>query len=358
MRNAAAAAALLLLFGKNHVEFNPPGTLTQGGITSLAYLKTNNDDGFVVCGTKEGSVQVLSLDDEDSGDCFVCYELNNITKKGTRSAILSMTVDEDSRTLICGGSDRFVTIWQLETVTTDNTRSRLILQQQRLGPHTGWVRDVLFVAEPDVLYSIGCNCIESWYKAPSNYQSNQQQQQQQWKQGKRWIVNSDPALGCTLSSDLLCLAITNGCLLAGGVDGRVHKFGTQGQSAIAAHDGRINALEATHGGVVSVSHDGWVHKWSLQQENNEHMNLKRVQSFQSNERNTAIVSLQINDNEECFVVGTSRGTILLLSDSLDLLAKYQLPQCSAITSLLHVPHRQMVLVAHSQGLAALKYVTA
>ena len=83
-------------------------------------------------------------------------------------------------------------------------------------------------------------------------------------------------MGCTLSSDLLCLATyADECsnskeeknyLFAGGVDGRVHRWCISYDKFISAgvfsaHDGRVNDLAVCQsmGVLVSVGSDAYVH---------------------------------------------------------------------------------------------------
>jgi WD40 repeat protein len=340
MTLAAVVAALYLVI--HNVQLHLPGTPTQGeGITSLAQLKTDQEWLFL-CGMKQGSLWTFSFKDDG------VQQQNKVHVTNGRYPIFSMAVDENDGTVFCGGSDRFVTVLPYAATQHNHINHSIATVQQRLGPHTGWVQDVL-LASPDLLYSIGCNCIESWQK----------QSDRKWKQGTRFVIESDVAMGCTLSSDLLCLACRKDTLYAGGVDGRIHAFRKEEISAMAAHKGRVNAIMTTTirgiDSVLTASHDGWVYQWKMQTD--DQTRLERVQAFQSNERNTAILQIRLdkNDTEGCFVVGTSRGTILLLSDSLDLLQTFCLPEPVAITVFLHVPDAKMVLVAHSLGLGAFHY---
>ncbi|GAX17577.1 hypothetical protein FisN_18Lh228 [Fistulifera solaris] len=341
----AAVLAALYLVIHNNVQLYLPGSPTQGeGVTSLAHLIVD-DESLLLCGTKKGSLRAFSRTENG------VQQHTEVNVTNGRYPILSMAIDETDRTIFCGGSDRFVTILPYAVTHPHDTSHHYssIADKQRLGPHTGWVKDVL-LAPSNILYSIGCNCIESWQK----------QSDQKWKQGKRWVVDSDVVMGCTLSSDLLCLACQNDTLYAGGVDGRIHVFRNEEYSAMAAHNGRVNAVITTTirgiDYIMSASHDGWVYQWKTHPV--DHTRLECVQTFQSQERNTAIVSIRHdrnNDAEGLFVVGTSRGTILLLSDSLELLQTFCLPEPVTIMAFLHVPDDKMVLVAHSLGLGAFHY---
>ena len=184
--------------------------------------------------------------------------------------------DIDHIMILCGGGDRYLTIWQLPssqsqsqqqqqttTATTMNNNrphpnqnrnenvsiSIDVNVQQQLGPHTGWVKDVIYDNTHHLIYSIGCNCIEIWSYSNSIKQGMKERKEMEGRKDKmEWIhqqkltVDSCTQQGCTLSSDLLCLSLVlvhyhdnhdndhdthdtflvPELLLAGGVDGRIH----------------------------------------------------------------------------------------------------------------------------------------
>eukprot|EP00551_Chaetoceros_affinis_P007780 CAMPEP_0203670362 /NCGR_PEP_ID=MMETSP0090-20130426/6452_1 /ASSEMBLY_ACC=CAM_ASM_001088 /TAXON_ID=426623 /ORGANISM="Chaetoceros affinis, Strain CCMP159" /LENGTH=262 /DNA_ID=CAMNT_0050535195 /DNA_START=169 /DNA_END=954 /DNA_ORIENTATION=+ len=106
----------------------------------------------------------------------------------------------NNQIILCGGGDRFVTIWEEvdeELVEMNNGGKQSCCEKKtknyhndfendeqqynrnnpqcsstsnkknwsinsRLGPHTGWVKDVIYDHTNDLIYSIGCNCIEIW----------------------------------------------------------------------------------------------------------------------------------------------------------------------------------------------------
>ena len=90
-------------------------------------------------------------------------------------------------------------------------------------------------------------------------------------------IDSSVKLGCTLSSDLLCLATADeeskskekNYIFAGGVDGRIHRWSIHSSSndkflsagSFSAHDGRVNDLAVCQsmGILVSIGSDGYVH---------------------------------------------------------------------------------------------------
>jgi hypothetical protein len=161
--------------------------------------------------------------------------------------------------MFSGGADRFVTV--LEKEKMDDSDKWTIVQ--RLGPHTGWVKDIVycttkFPSDSVLLFSIGCNCIEVWKMEETSQRS-------MFCHWKKLTIESSVAMGCTLSSDLLCLGIYKGeYLFAAGVDGRVHLWkiceSLQKADVLAAHDGRVNAMFVCEllGVLITVGNDGKV----------------------------------------------------------------------------------------------------
>jgi len=130
-----------------------------------------------------------------------------------------------------------VTVWNVNTMTLEHI----------LGPHTGWVQDVLL--HESTLYSIGCNCIEVW---------------KDWK--KAHTIRIDSSLdACTLSSDLLCMTRWNQTLFAGGVDGRIHAWDDikKPSMPILAHEGRVKDMVIIQDVLVSAGQDGYIREWEI-----------------------------------------------------------------------------------------------
>jgi hypothetical protein len=176
--------------------------------------------------------------------------------------------------LLTGGGDRYVTVWELKG---ESALGGIEIRQQ-LGPHTGWVKDLVSLPyksnkncnEDSTLFSIGCNCIEVWVYTKENY-----------KHMCKLQIESSVEMGSTLSSDLLCLATyhcddtSNSYLLAGGVDGRLHRLKLElpnsidnmrkvsrfiNAGVVGAHNGRLNKILVCNnfGALVSVGADGVV----------------------------------------------------------------------------------------------------
>mmetsp|Transcript_6715 Transcript_6715/g.13720 ORF Transcript_6715/g.13720 Transcript_6715/m.13720 type:complete len:531 (+) Transcript_6715:112-1704(+) len=227
------------------------------------------------------------------------------------------TVRSDCKQLILtGGADRFISVWEEESPCTKDesaTSSRWKIKE-RLGPHTGWVKDIASIQlqhhndENDsgrhvFLFSIGCNCIEVWKPRDEkeNHDSGDDRAGSYYRHYHKLQVDSSVEMGCTLSSDLLCLAIHRYCcsendsvdsmigdastsnmmeplsqceLMAGGVDGRIHRWRIRGTSfvdseATSAHEGRVNGIVICHKlkALVSIGNDGLLVCWKIN--NNE-----------------------------------------------------------------------------------------
>jgi hypothetical protein len=150
--------------------------------------------------------------------------------------------------LFSGGGDRYVTVWRKQQQTSSSppqgrNEDLWTTASQKLGPHTGWVKDVYYDGVNEILHSIGCNCIESWKKMPTEKENDEPILFSHWKKS---TIESSPTAGSTLSSDLLCLCGTTSIrqgtnnenlgrskmmddlLLAGGVDGRIHVWNSKG----------------------------------------------------------------------------------------------------------------------------------
>jgi len=201
--------------------------------------------------------------------------------------------------IVCGGHDRIATVWEQKHKEEDDDIDNVVDHYDQdgdweivseLGPHTGWVKDIILRKILDAksnkesttttttttrMYTIGCNCIETWERkvnSNNNYYKDDDKQASSssssfsspWTHIKKHMVDSSPELGCTLSSDLLCLASSHSSersppsnknelfhLFAGGVDGRIHLWSSsstknnhdlQYQFDMATHEGRVNDL--------------------------------------------------------------------------------------------------------------------
>ena len=240
----------------------------RGKILRMAIRSNKNERGdfsIDVCDVSNSHENTIQLKP------YPVYSMITIPK--WRPMIHSNEVISYDHDLLAGGGDRYVTVWE----TTDNSlgHEKILKVKQQLGPHTGWVRCMASSSSQgdancngSAVFSIGCNCIEVWFYNSYEY-----------KHICKIKIDSSVEMGSTLSSDLLCLAAYHcddtsaSYLLAGGVDGRLHRwmlpktinnvkksneFSTAG--VIAAHNGRVNKILVckAFGAIVSVDANGYV----------------------------------------------------------------------------------------------------
>ncbi len=223
----------------------------------------------------------------------------------------SNTMTGCKQIIFTGGADRFISVWEEESAhaAEESTASSLWKIKERLGPHTGWVKAIASLQlhhhndDNDLeshffLFSIGCNCIEVWKsrREKENYDGGDDRVGSYLMHFDKLQVDSSVELGCTLSSDLLCLAIHQYCgnqndgvdifsgastsktmemslqceLVAGGVDGRIHRWRMKGTSfdeaeATSAHEGRVNGFVICRelNALVSIGNDGFLVCWKI-----------------------------------------------------------------------------------------------
>ncbi len=291
------------------------------GVTSILPDPSKVDDdhntiSFYV-GTKRGKLKKVTImksshalrdDDDDDDDIAIqdihCMEENHndsSQRSKTPYPIFSMMslptttttkgTSDDGRVILAGSGDRYFTIWEEQDAAESSWRI-----QEKLGPHTGWVKDLALSSScrneqikqegenEKFIFSIGCNCIEVW---KTNMLDDGARR---FGHVHKLIIESSVDMGMTLSSDILCLATTSSfhnCitdktkkkqqedtywLFAGGVDGRIHRWTICNNSFRDAevvyapgHDGRVNALLVCHKlqVAVSIGSDGCINCWML-----------------------------------------------------------------------------------------------
>lgn len=301
----------------------------------------DDDSLYFYVGTKRGKMKKVTItfvrhdyDDVDVQyeNCIIQSIENNDSHHDRGSSnktpypifsMMSLFINSSRRgdnrqVVLTGSGDRYITIWEEQEVDKKKQPLKHPHQQEhhdnhngggavslsssswrikeRLGPHTGWVKDLASShpipsyynkneQEDDrFIFSIGCNCIEVW---KTSNRGNQ------YSHVHKFMIESSVDMGTTLSSDILCLATSlpscyyynNNCtdhpyyyLLAGGVDGRIHRWtlsscsnnsfldAVEGAVCSRGHDGRVNDLLICHflGAVVSVGNDGCVNCWFLE----------------------------------------------------------------------------------------------
>ena len=336
------------------------------GVTSILAAPTSRSTeeatAFFV-GTKRGKVKQVTMTPSCLDEISVLVnDVQDANGKALKPyPIFSMmsvpkSSDAHSHHLLTGGGDRYVTVWETVDENSDSSvekenQTRWHVKTQ-LGPHTGWVKDLSYSYQPStkdgsMVFSIGCNCIEVWKIANSEYQHYCKLQ-----------IESSVEMGSTLSSDLLCLATysyscdggnrdgddntqnENSCspayLVAGGVDGRLHRWALHESFAHAgvssAHDGRVNGIVVCKdlNMLVSIGSDASVQcreigaipfeAWSVTSLNLEAEGIWRGGEGSGSDSDASSVSVKItslcvvleDSNRAIAAIGTACGKVLLV----------------------------------------------
>ncbi len=253
-----------------------------GGTTSLHWLSKNSS---LLIGTKKGGIVYHSIDDSTnilaekqpkSADGLGRWDEIESNEYKTKYPIYSMeamlpnsVIDPSSYidyvVLFCGSGDRWISVWKLGK-KNDVSDFEFV---QKLGPHTGWVKDLVYDDNNQILHSIGCNCIETW-----DCSSLVQTSDPVISHKRKRAIENSPTMGTTLSSDLLCLCLLppkgdESLLVTGGVDGRIHLWlsnpsaatnfdGNSPLHTISAHEGRVNKIvySSSTKTIFTVGNDG------------------------------------------------------------------------------------------------------
>ena len=312
---------------------------SRQGINSLVL-----EGSKIFAGTKRGDLLIL---EHPNGPIEVTTQ---ITKADTKTfPVYSLASSPEF--VFCGCGDRYISV-------LDNTEGeRRYSQGLRLGPHTGWVKDLYLDSRSGILFSIGCNCIEAWGLTAEGT----------WEHMKKRSIESSPTEGSTLSSDLLCLCSgdpSNDFFYAGGVDGRIHVWSTdiiidQPLLSVGAHTGRLNCLmyDCDSDLLFSAGHDGMLQcrRAGLQLD-------EPIATFELGEdaRVTAGALIKSSDSSLELILGCSNGVLALLrvafdKDGVSISERHRMSlsdDCS-VRSLLMIPTEigpPAVLVGHSKGL--------
>lgn len=344
----------------------------DSGVTSLLSW----DDQTMVVGTKNGTVHLVHGDGMHSSghlslarSKFPIYSLCCAKAKDPTNATTATT-----SFLFCGGGDRWVSVWQRTTDSRDSNYESFRFVQ-KLGPHTGWVKDVLYDTSNGLLHSIGCNCIETW--TWSRPRKAKEAFAMMTHLTKRSIEN-DPDVRATLSSDLLCLACipTGSYLVSGGVDGRIHLWssnpldGGDPLDVVIAHDERVNALiySSSLQLLFSASNDGRVKAFAISSNMLRHVTTINISDSVSTggttRRLTSVLFLDDKAKKSSgrLVLGSSQGDITILdvalapaSDSIILsvvdTTSFALQEPSVVYALAHNMTLLTLWVGHAKGLA-------
>jgi WD40 repeat protein len=322
--------------------------VSSHGVTSLL-----QHGSTIFAGTKRGDLLVLDLP-STGHDPFFEITVAQQTKVDFKTFPIYSLAYSSSGLLFCGCGDRYISV-----LSKGENQSAHKHGIQRLGQHTGWVKDLYLDSKSGNLFSIGCNCIEAW--APSKEGT--------WEHVNKRSITSSPTDGSTLSSDLLCLrgSPRNDFFYAGGVDGRIHVWSTdlnllEPIISVGAHSGRVNVLmvedesnllfSAGNDGIVQCRHGG------LQLLDDP------VTTFHVGEgtRITAGTLTKLSDSLLQLIVGCSTGLLLDLRveirvDGMISISEFNrvtlVDECS-IHSLLIISEKTTepgaLLIGHSRGL--------
>jgi len=351
------------------------------GSTSVHYF---SDDSSLVIGTKKGGIHYYCHNQEinnDSGDNFdsVTDYCNKIEpgENGmdgwselkardykTKYPIYSMAVvsqkgmnslpgGQNGFFLCCGSGDRWISVWKV--VNDDyngnprdenrSTQTPLFEFVQKLGPHTGWVKALVYDDKNRLLHSIGCNCIESWDCSRINgdhLQSDDDDPSLPISHIAKRTIENCPAMGTTLSSDLLCLCLItltvgsddelSRLLVSGGVDGRIHLWisdhtmkrkdcissfhGRTPLHTILAHNGRVNAIVYSSAikTIFTVGNDGVLSVFRVSLDKGFELISKLIIKDSLIERSSRLTTVSITkevgrESKCCLAVGTSNGEL-------------------------------------------------
>lgn len=305
-------------------------------ILSITNLDSNNTEFYV--GTKRGKIMRVVIPESRLHDSIEVNYISDRSSSDTNIAIkpypiysMAAVTKQQENTgydLLCGGGDRYITIWESKLASNRNLEVK-----QQLGPHTGWVKDLALLPyttnDNCAVFSIGCNCIEIWKYSEDRY-----------KHMCKIQIESSVDMGSTLSSDLLCLAMSSShfsdpYIFAGGVDGRLHRWKLPKSicdfkmssdciydGVISAHNGRLNRILICHnlGILVTIGADGVVVSKSMS-------NITSFQEWETSTMNMNEVLLQseIKLTSSCIVeddlsraiisVGSSCGKLFLVEMS-------------------------------------------
>jgi len=325
--------------------------LLPSGVTSII----SSTDGLLVTGTKTGRLFICQKIINGIGKDTAWEELDR-KQYSPKYPIYSLALGKD--TIFAGCGDRYVSVW---------TRQGMVFDFQRtLGPHTGWVKALAYCEDSNLLYSIGCNCIESWDVSDCLTTRHV---------SKRAIENS-PDMGSTLSSDLLSLCLVRGKgLLSGGVDGRIHLWSLNPLEkepiySGRIHDGRVNAMvyASEMGMIFSVGHDGRVMVSRLEDDGRGFILISHLQVDESMSRLTTICVTEVRTNACRLVVGTTEGILFYIDVTSDCdtvimkeNSRLSIPSSPMVYSLsLAYPsvlsdEASIILVGHAQGMATVQF---
>ena len=334
--------AATTVIGQSH--HHNDGDYCSAGVTSI--LSWN--DETIIVGPKKGTVYSINVLDKENPVSF----LSMTDSKFPVYSLCRIDVDKTKSYLCCGGGDRWISVWQEQqkiqidsdkkTNHEGKDRNPTFRFVQKLGPHTGWVKAIVWDEVLGYIHSIGCNCIETYCidtlsadETPAITHVT-----------KRSIENC-PGIGTTLSSDLLTLTLippicpqedkerdhgattdTSSFLVSGGVDGRLllwysePKYNPDPIHVFLGHDGRVNAVDYSTSLkiLISVGNDCAIQAYTISPSVQlEHRATLQIDQLIDSSRNkprrlTSALFLDIGKNDQAtrqnLIVGTSHGEVI------------------------------------------------
>mmetsp|Transcript_1886 Transcript_1886/g.4931 ORF Transcript_1886/g.4931 Transcript_1886/m.4931 type:complete len:471 (+) Transcript_1886:49-1461(+) len=320
---------------------------------------TNNNDFDSVTGNERISADTVDksmhrLSEVTSKEYKTKYPIYSIAAMPLKGTNLpsSSSSSKNETLLFFGSGDRWISVWKVET-RNSNDRIRNFENDapnfefvQKLGPHTGWVKDLVFDDRSGLLHSIGCNCIETWNCSRVDTGHVHRTPLPIVHSKKRAIENS-PTVGATLSSDLLCLVLissnTQGSnevpqlLVSGGVDGRIHlwlsdptvacKADLHGQKPLhtaLAHHGRVNSIvySSAINAIYTVGNDGLLSVFRVSLNNGfEFISKLRIEEdLQGNSSRLTVASItkDLEEQNKCsLMLGSSKGELHFVTSEIN-----------------------------------------
>ena len=381
MSGGCPSSALLSVAVLANLVLGPGCALIVEGPSSAATcLASNADMTILIAGTKTGGMMVASRttsrgrdqqrgaaggglpttwEEVHSDDYRSKFPVYSIAFAGER--------DDGDEFFFAGAGDRFVSVWRRREKEERGDSSFEFVRT--LGPHTGWVKALAYGGDANTLYSIGCNCIESW--DVSHVRDDVRHI------SKRTIENS-PSMGSTLSGDLLSLCLIDGiCLVSGGVDGRMHCWSldptvTKPFFTGRSHDGRVNAIvhHTPLGLIFSVGHDGMLLASILTTSGGGGMETKAAFEVDGAPRLSALCIVDESPGGCQLGLGSTDGRVVIVrvtasEDDISIAEEYRLEVDGnpMIYSVCKSPARTIgafgpsILVGHAKGLIEWKYIS-
>ena len=129
-----------------------------GGTTTLQWC---SDSSSLFIGTKKGGIYWSDVphkpnenanNDKEIDDEMVRWSKLESKEYETKYPIYSMAMAKsscDEIFLFCGSGDRWISVWKLAANAVSGSDAEFV---QKLGPHTGWVKDIVYDEKSQLLH--------------------------------------------------------------------------------------------------------------------------------------------------------------------------------------------------------------